>query len=388
MKSMNDIDKVLVAGGGIGGMSAAIAFALCGAEVELVEKRPTFDVPGVGLGQPACALRVYREFGVLEEILDTGFSYNHMSVFGPDRNLYFEHRFQMGGAGLPAFCALPRADLHAILAKRAAALGVKFRMGQKIETFGGENGAAVEFSDGTAAQYDLVAGFDGIRSTARAHILGDMFGPRHCGIGAWRIQVERRDCVTGMEFFQGIEGKVGAIPISQDHMYLFNIRPEIPGRTHPPQEMHSLLKDRLTQFGSYVADIAASLTSESPIVYGALEPFIVPYPWHRGHIVIGGDAAHVVPPHLTAGAAMAVEDALVLARSVLSGAGTIEDRLARYGKERFARNAFVYTFAREWMDREQAVHSQADLDAISNELVRNGDARIAVADRILDSCDS
>ncbi|OVZ56905.1 hypothetical protein CDO44_20050 [Pigmentiphaga sp. NML080357] len=382
---MNDVDKVLVVGGGIGGLSAAIAFASHGREVELLEKRPDFNVPGVGLGQPACALRVYRRLGVLEEILDTGFSYNHMSTFDPDRVLIVEHRFLMGGMGLPAFCALPRAVLHDILRRRAQALGVRFRMGAEVSTFGGEHGTSIRFSDGAQAEYDLVAGFDGIRSTARRYIVGDMFGPRHCGIGAWRVQVDRPDCVTGMEFMQGVRGKAGAIPITRDKMYLFNIRPEDPSEFFAADAMHLLMKERLAQFGSYVKEIADSLTPESPIVYGALEPFIVPYPWHRGRVVMGGDAAHVVPPHLTAGAAMAVEDAYVLARCVTSGEGSIQDRLHAYGETRFARNAFVYTFACEWMDIEQSVRSQAELTAAKAEYARNLDGRISAADRILDA---
>ena len=382
---MNEIRKVLVASGGIGGLSAAIAFAMKGAEVELVEKRPDFDVPGVGLGQPACALRIYRQFGILEEILDTGFSYGHMSIFDPNRELIVEHRFLMGGEGLPAFCALPRAVLHSILYRRALALGVIFRMGIEVADFGEEHGTAIQFSDGSSGEYDLVAGFDGIRSTARSHIVGDMFGPRSCGIGAWRVQIERPKCVTGMEFLQGVNGKAGAIPIAQDKMYLFNIRPETPGEIFAQENMHLLMKERLSQFGSYVAEIADSLTPESPIVYGALEPFIIPYPWHKGHVVIGGDAAHVVPPHLTAGAAMAVEDAYVLAQCAMSGQGSIHDRLTAYGEIRFPRNAFVYTFAREWLDMEQSVHSAAQLTAAKAELARNADGRIAVADRILDS---
>lgn len=382
---MEKIRNILVVGGGIGGMSAAIAFAMRGAEVDLVEKRSDFDIPGVGLGQPACALRLYREFGILEELLDIGFSYNHMSVFGPDRDLIFTHRFLMGGEGLPAFCALPRSDLHRALRRRANQLGVRMHLGQEVQSFGGPLGSSIVFSDGSLREYDFVAGFDGIRSTTRSHIVGDMFGPRHCGIGAWRIQVDRPDCVTGMEFMQGIEGKAGAIPISADRMYLFNIRPEAPGVVFANDEMHLLLKRRLSQFGSYVADIAASLTPESPIVYGALEPFIVPYPWHRGCVAIGGDAAHVVPPHLTAGAAMAVEDAYTLARFAMSEEGSLDQRLARYGEERFARNAFVYTFAREWLEKEQDVHSEAELEETRLEMIRNGDARVAVSDRILDS---
>lgn len=384
---MGEIRKVLVAGGGIGGLSASIAFAQKGVAVQLLEKRRDFRVPGVGLGQPACALRRYHEFGVLEEILDTGFCYDHMSIFDPSRTLIVSHRFQMGGGAIPAFCALPRAALHDILLRRAIALGVELRLGAQIGAHTGVAGADIRFDDGTYASYDLIAGFDGIRSSARSYIYGDMFGPRHSGYGAWRIQAERPAFVTGMEFLQGIRGKAGAIPIAKDRMYLFNIRPEPEGAMFPPDRMHLLWKERLSQFGSYVADIAADLNPSSSIVYGAIEPFIVPYPWNRGRVVIGGDAAHVIPPHLTAGAAMAVEDACALARCVLSTGGTVEERLAHYGKTRFARNAFLSVFARDWLQAEQSVSTPDELEASKAEQSRNADARITVADRILDSPD-
>ena len=218
----------------------------------------------------------------------------------------------------------------------------------------------------------------------RDWMVGDMFGPRPSGFGAWRIQVDRPAHVTGMEFLQGVGGKAGAIPIGPDRMYLFNIRPERFDEFFPQDQMHSLLRERLAQFGGYVREIADSLTPQSPIVYGALEPFLLPVPWHRGRAVVGGDAAHVVPPHLTAGAAMAAEDAWALARAVLDGEGTVEDRLAAYGRARFARNAFVYSFARDWLAAEQAVDSPAALAAAAAEMRRNGSRRIAVADRFLE----
>ena len=132
-----------------------------------------------------------------------------------------------------------------------------------------------------------------------------------------------------------------------------------------------------------MAEVAASLTSASDIVYGAIEPMLLPWPWHRGRVVIGGDAAHTFPPHLTQGAAMAAEDAYSLARHVLRGEGSLDARLMAYSQERYARCAFIYTFARQWLDDEQAVRTAEDLAAARVELARNGSARIAVSDRIL-----
>src|SRR4051812_1048568 len=93
---VSEIRRVLVVGGGVGGLTAAATFARRGVEVVLIERRPAFDIPGVGLGQPANALRVYNSLGVLEEILETGFIYDRMYLFDPNRKLIVEHKFLLG----------------------------------------------------------------------------------------------------------------------------------------------------------------------------------------------------------------------------------------------------------------------------------------------------
>jgi len=167
-------------------------------------------------------------------------------------------------------------------------------------------------------------------------------------------------------------------------MYLFHIRPEAPGAEFPRQDHARLLQERLAPYGGYVAGIAASLNAESDIVYSPIEPLMLPWPWHRGRVVIGGDAAHTFAPHLTQGAAMAAEDAFVLAREVLADDAPIEARLTRYATKRYPRCAFVYTFSGQWMQDEQSVRSAEQLEAARAELQLNGSARIGVSDRILD----
>jgi 2-polyprenyl-6-methoxyphenol hydroxylase-like FAD-dependent oxidoreductase len=168
-------------------------------------------------------------------------------------------------------------------------------------------------------------------------------------------------------------------------MYLFHIRPEAPDAVFERRDFSRLLQERLASYGSYVAEIAAALDDTSDIVYSPIEPILVPWPWHRGRVVIGGDAAHTSPPHLTQGAAMAAEDGFTLARDVLAGDDALDDRLLRWSQTRWARCAFVYSFSYQWMREEQSVRTPADLSAARIELAQNGSARIAVSDRILDT---
>jgi 2-polyprenyl-6-methoxyphenol hydroxylase-like FAD-dependent oxidoreductase len=351
----------------------------------LIERRPAFDVPGVGLGQPANALRVYDALGVLPELLAAGFSYDRMYIFGPQRELIVDHKFLLGDDKIPAFCALSRLRLHEILLGAAERAGVEVHTGATVSKIqDAVDEVSVVFSDGRTDTFDLLVGFDGIRSTTREYLVGSAFAPRPSGYGAWRVQVPRPDFVRGMEFLQGVGSKTGAMPLSNNIMYLFHIRPEAPGASFAGQDMAKLFKERLAPYGSYVADIAATLTAESDIVYSPIEPLMLPWPWHRKRVVIGGDAAHTFAPHLTQGAAMAAEDGFVLAREMLHDDVPIEDRLMRYSMKRYPRCAFVYTFSGQWMHDEQSVRTAADMEVARAELAQNASARIGVSDRILD----
>lgn len=384
--AMSDIRRVLVVGGGVGGLTAATAFAQRGVEVVLIERRQAFDVPGVGLGQPANALRIYNALGALPEILASGFNYDRMCIFDFKRELIVEHKFLLGDELVPAVCALSRLRLHEILLAAAERAGVTVHTGLTVGQIHDEKDrVTVAFSDGRSDSFDLLAGFDGIRSATRLHLVGTAFVPRPSGYGGWRVQVPRPDYVRGMEFLLGLGGKTGAMPLGDNLMYIFHICPEAPDAVFRRQDYPDLFKARLSQYRDYVADVAASLDENSDIVYSPIEPILLPWPWFRGRIVLGGDAAHTFPPHLTQGAAMAAEDGYVLAREVLADDVPVELRLLRYSKMRYARCAFVYTFAYQWMVDEQSISTSTDLAAMRLELAKNGSARLAASDRILDS---
>ena len=380
---MADIRRVLVVGGGVGGLTAAATFARQGVEAVLIERRPAFDIPGVGLGQPANALRVYDTLGVLEQILATGFSYDRMYLFDPGRRLIVEHKFLLGDDRVPAFCALSRLQLHEILLGAAERAGVEIRLGVTVSEIHEDRDRVDVGSQPANTPRSISWPASMASAPIRQHLFGTAFVPRPSGYGAWRVQAPRPDDVRGMEFLQGIGSKTGAMPLGNDIMYLFHIRPEAAGANFAGQDQVQLFRERLAQYGSYVAEIAASLTAASDIVYSPIEPLMLPWPWCRGRVVIGGDAAHTFAPHLTQGAAMAAEDAFVLVREVLDDDVPIEARLIRYSMKRYPRCAFVYTFSGQWLHDEQSVRSAEDLEAARTELTANASARIGASDRIL-----
>ena len=186
-----------------------------------------------------------------------------------------------------------------------------------------------------------------------------------------------------MEFYQGLGHKTGVMPLNEREMYLFHIRPE-PVRLSPdPDRLHALLAERLQSYGGVAADVRDALSPESQITYSRLEPLFVEDAWSRVRVVFGGDAAHTYPPHMTQGAATALEDGLVLADE-LSRGGLLEDSLAAYVARRRDRCRYVYEFANEMLADEQAIRTSEDLGAARSAGLGDLDARLTTADRIVD----
>jgi len=89
-----------------------------------------------------------------------------------------------------------------------------------------------------------------------------------------------------------------------------------------------------------LGEVRETITDPARIVYRPVESMIMPKPWHRGRIVLIGDAVHTAPPQLASGAAIAIEDAIVLAE-MLGGDGAVEGILGRFVTRRFERCRLV-----------------------------------------------
>lgn len=307
-------EKTLVIGGGIGGLSAAIALSQAGCAVDLVEIKPAWTHSGVGIIQPSNALRALAGLGVADACLAAGFGYNayrYCNAAGGDEVVVPGPR--IAGEHVPAYNGIVRGKLHAILLARARQAGVAIRLGTTVQSLEQDaQHATVQLSDGSRAAYDLVIAADGIYSPMRQRLFGESHVPRATGQSVWRISMPRDPELTDGLMVNGSRTKAGYIPLAPDLMYLLLVTHEAPDFYAEPGRMHELLLDRLREFGGFVERTKRHITADADIVYRPLEVVMLSPPWHQGRVIVIGDAAHASTPHLGQGAAMAIEDAVVV----------------------------------------------------------------------------
>lgn len=333
--------RALVVGAGIGGLGAGAALAQRGIETELVELRSDSSVYGVGINQPANSLRALRALGVLDEILAVGFEYDRMEFRDFKGNPIVEVPSKLGG-DVPANAALPRRDLHDILIGAVERAGAPIHYATTVEDLL-DDGARVHvrLSDGREEDYDLVVGFDGINSPLRTRLFGTEFEPVYTGYAVWRVTVARPEEVVYPVLYQSYGRKAGYIPLSPETMYLLHVTPEPPHVRYDTSAFPEMLRERLEEFEGIVGDVRDNLRDDDDIVYSPLSEVMLPAPWHKGRVLVCGDAAHACAPHMTQGAAMALEDAVVLAEELDRDGRRLDEALGAFVQRRYPRARFV-----------------------------------------------
>jgi 2-polyprenyl-6-methoxyphenol hydroxylase-like FAD-dependent oxidoreductase len=204
---------------------------------------------------------------------------------------------------------------------------------------------SVALTDGSTAHWDLLIGADGIRSQVR-QLLFPQLAPAFCGQAIWRADVPRpTGCFTTELYFGGPYGVVGICPISSTDAYLYLLETA----AEPPRAQQvvtgSDLRDKLGNYGGpLLAEALSHLHTSRNVSLRGIEHLLVPDSWYRGRIVLIGDAAHANPPVLAQGAAMGIEDAIVLAEELSGerkGASAVETSLSQFMQRRLPRARLV-----------------------------------------------
>ncbi|NTY90367.1 FAD-dependent oxidoreductase [Pseudomonas putida] len=339
---MSDIKKVLVVGGGIGGLCAAVALRRCGIAVDLVEIKSEWTVYGVGIIQQSNVVREMARLGVLDRYLDAAYAFEDVGIYDLQGNPLVRIPGQrLAGPQYPANVGISRLALHQVLSETAIEAGTVVRLGTTVDSYREDaTGLSVTFSDGSVGQYDLMVGADGVYSKIRSMLFGETYIPRFTGQAVWRYNFPRDPSIDHLASFTGPGGNAGLVPLADNLMYMFSTSHEPDNPRFAHDELAQTMRDRISQVGGIVGELREQITDNSQVVYKPMEVVFVNEPWFKGRVLLVGDAAHATTPHLGQGAGMAIEDALVLAEE-LTGGGSIQECLQRFMSRRFERCKYI-----------------------------------------------
>ncbi|WP_345066691.1 FAD-dependent oxidoreductase [Leifsonia kafniensis] len=337
------LNRALVIGGGFSGLSAAIMLARAGMAVDLIEKSQNWTMDGAGISLGSATLRALSTLGVLDRFLADGYGGDGTDVRAPSGAPITQFPTpRLVAPDIPGNGAIMRPTLGRILAGAMAAAGVKSRLGVTAHNLDDDGeGVNVTFSNGGRDRYDLVVGADGIHSTTRRQLFPDSPVPRFSGQGAWRAVVPRPADVVRTTVWIGAPAKVGVNPISQHEMYLFVNEAKTFSDRVPDAELLPRLRALIEPFTDpLLKSVRSALGERSLVFYRPMDNLLVPRPWHRGRVVLIGDAVHATTPHLAAGAGIGIEDAIVLAEE-LATASTLDSGLTAFEDRRWERCRMV-----------------------------------------------
>ena len=315
------MNRVLVVGGGIGGLCATIALRKQGIEVDVVEINPRWDVYGVGIIQPGNALRALDILGLAERCVAEGFPMKGSRQHHADGELIAEMDFPPPTgttATLPPQNGITRPRLHNILTSAVLASGADVRTGVTVSRSDADRRlpSSRPSRTGGVGRYDLVVGADGVNSLVRSMVFGPELKPEYSGQVVWRYNLPRYGDIDRIWMYAGSFGKAGLVPLAPDLMYLLLVE-KAPDELPPDAELANVLRERLAEYGGPIAEIRDQITDPERVVLRRIETILVPVPWYRGRVVLIGDAAHATSPHVGQGAAQAIEDGIVLAEEIV-----------------------------------------------------------------------
>jgi naringenin degradation protein FdeE len=335
------VDRVLVSGGGPAGMAAAIGFARRGVTVTLVEADPEWKALGMGLTLLGPTLRALDSIGAADACAAVGFAQDHADFHNAVGEVTAVVPFPaIADERLPPAVCITRPAFHRAMSGITRDLSVDLRLGVSIASLEAEHERVVcRLTDSGPEHYDLLVVAEGLHSQTRETVFGSLT-PRFTGQAVWRTLIPRPAALDVYQMFYGRKAKVGLVPVSEESLYVFAVQ-NVSDDTRPPRDDRPKLMAEVLDADSDLIDYTRAEIAHAPeVTYNPTEALLVPPPWHRGPVVLIGDAAHTTTPHLAFGAGIAVEDAIVLCE-LTTGGLQLEEALRRYTERRYERCRLV-----------------------------------------------
>jgi len=347
--------KIVIAGAGIGGLAASLALARAGFEVTAVERAARLTEVGAGLQLSPNAMKCLAALGVGEAVeavssepqaLELRIGKSGARIFSIPMGASARERY-----GAP-YLHIHRADLVDVLAKAAADVGVRIRFGARVLAFtrqGGELRVGLDTGDILAA--DLLVGADGMRSTVRRQLLGED-RPRFTGSVAWRLIVPASaapDLAPVATVWIGARRHAVTYRIRRGELINFVGVVETDRWRGEGWDEVGDLGELASDFEGWAEPLPSIIAAAKTCHLWALFDRNPLPRWSDGRVVLLGDACHPLPPFQAQGAAMAIEDAVVLARCLTQKGEAPEAALQHYERLRKPRTTKVLKSARSNM---------------------------------------
>jgi salicylate hydroxylase len=370
--------KILIAGGGIGGITTALALRQRGIEVELFEQADAFRQVGAGIQLSGNATRILRILGLGEALA-------RVAVYPEGRDyrawddgdrLYYTPLGARAEAHFGApYYHVHRADLLDVLLGGLGDIG--FRLNAHVDRFEQDaDGVTVTLADGSTATGDVLVGADGIHSTVRAQMFGKEL-PRYTGNVAWRglVPAERvahldLGRVTGVWMGPNRSIIQYYVAAGRTFNWIGISRSEQPARESWLAE--GRVEDALAEYCGWHDSIRTIIAATPKVLRQALYDREPLPDWRIGRVVLLGDAAHPMMPFYAQGAAQSIEDAYVLAGCLAATPDEPIVALARYVRLRQPRTAWMQDLSR----REEELYQMTDAAAIADRNARMRQNRI------------
>jgi salicylate hydroxylase len=334
--------RIVIIGGGIGGLAAALALERRGAETIVCEQTPALSEIGAGLNLTPNAIKALRSLGIEDKIYAIGSgsdwlpirSWKSGRVISRMRRGDFCKKF-----GAPNM-SVHRADLLDVLG--GALQTTEIQLNTRCVAVEARAGDAVaRFADGSEIEADIVVGADGIHSVVRKELFG-ADAPRFTGCVCWRgmaaaAAVPRDIDVAEGAIWLGPHGHVVHYPVRRGELINIVAHFDSDAWTEESWTRECDVAEVMTTY----ADWNAALTRLYPCSARWYKWALYdrdPLPrWSRGRATLLGDSAHAMLPYLGQGAAMAIEDGCVLAAMVARHGDDLDAALAAYERLRVPR---------------------------------------------------
>ena len=336
---------ILIVGGGIAGLTLAIALTQRGHHVDVIERTPEWKPVGAGIMLQANAIAILTALGLKQEIEQLGLYMPSMQVMDRNGRFLSKLSFKDLDGELGASYALHRADLHQCLLNASG--DVSIQMNESVQSLQQtETKVEVAFANGQSAQYDLAIGADGLHSTVRKLAYAQA-PPQlvYSGYSCWRFVGENRDNLTSPVEMWGRGARVGVVPLTDGRCYIYMTKNAPAGQTDPVENRQERVAAQFADFQGPARSALSQLNGNTNLMRHDLVELEKPV-WGNGRILLVGDAAHALTPNMGQGAAQAIEGALALTIAI-DEATSIPMILQRYTQLHQTRVAQVQNRSRQ-----------------------------------------